>query len=75
MTRFFSVRNISSYGYKIDGVEQTPGTRSLGSIPIMLRSAACNLSGLSPEELIRHGEHEHEWGGYFIVEGHERIIR
>ena len=41
----------------------------------MLRSDACNLAGLTPEQLIKRGEHEHEWGGYFIVGGHERIIR
>eukprot|EP00094_Tigriopus_californicus_P000620 TCALIF_00602-PA protein Name:"Similar to POLR1B DNA-directed RNA polymerase I subunit RPA2 (Pongo abelii)" AED:0.03 eAED:0.03 QI:23/0.66/0.75/1/0.66/1/4/44/1177 len=30
---------------------------------------------ISPAELVAHGEHEEEWGGYFIVGGHERIIR
>ena len=39
------------------------------------RSDACNLSGLSPKELIARGEQETEWGGYFIIGGHERLIR
>ena len=47
----------------------------MGYIPIMLRSMACHLHGLSPAELVRRGEHEQEWGGYFIVGGHERLIR
>ena len=31
--------------------------------------------GLQPFELIQHGEQETEWGGYFVIGGHERIIR
>lgn len=30
---------------------------------------------LSPEELVKKGEHENEWGGYFIMKGHEKLIR
>lgn len=30
---------------------------------------------MNPNELIAHGEHEQEWGGYFIIKGHERLIR
>ena len=32
-------------------------------------------SGLRPSELIEHGEQETEWGGYFVIGGHERLIR
>lgn len=47
----------------------------MGHIPIMLRSMACHLHGMTPAELVKKGEHEQEWGGYFIVGGHERLIR
>jgi len=30
---------------------------------------------MSPEELVTHGEHEQEWGGYFVIKGLERLIR
>lgn len=30
---------------------------------------------MTPAELVSHGEHEQEWGGYFIIKGHERLIR
>lgn len=30
---------------------------------------------MSPEELVKHREHEQEWGGYFIIKGHERLVR
>ena len=33
------------------------------------------ILGLPPSELIEHGEQETEWGGYFVIGGHERIIR
>lgn len=30
---------------------------------------------MSPKELVSHGEHEQEWGGYFVIKGLERLIR
>jgi DNA-directed RNA polymerase I subunit RPA2 len=33
------------------------------------------LYNLSPKELVDKGEHETEWGGYFIAKGHEKLIR
>lgn len=30
---------------------------------------------MGPKDLITHGEHEQEWGGYFVIKGLERIIR
>jgi DNA-directed RNA polymerase I subunit RPA2 len=61
--------------YSVNGVLRPAVEKSLGNIPIMLRSTACHLSGLSPTQLVARGEHEQEWGGYFIVGGHERLLR
>lgn len=47
----------------------------MGNIPIMLKSNACNISKLKPAQLVEKGEQETEWGGYFVIGGHERIIR
>lgn len=30
---------------------------------------------MSPEQLVKHGEHQDEWGGYFIIKGKERLVR
>lgn len=30
---------------------------------------------MSPKELVKHQENEQEWGGYFIIKGHERLVR
>jgi len=61
--------------YWINGERQAPLKRSLGQLPIMVMSDLCNLAGATPEELVRRGEQETEWGGYFILGGHERLIR
>jgi DNA-directed RNA polymerase II subunit RPB2 len=46
----------------------------LGQIPLMLRSKYCHLSALTPAEAFEQGEDLHELGGYFIVDGSERIL-
>jgi len=50
-------------------------SRTLGNIPIMVKSARCHLQNLRPEGLIERGEEAYEFGGVFIVNGNERIIR
>ena len=41
----------------------------------MVRSKFCNLHGLTEEQLVGKKEDCFEWGGYFICNGIERIIR
>ena len=50
-------------------------TKQMGFIPIMLGSRYCHLDGKSPKELIAMKEEAEEVGGYFIVNGIERVIR
>lgn len=40
-----------------------------------MQSNRCHLNKMSPGELIAHGEHEQEWGGYFVIKGLERLVR
>ncbi|KAH7555821.1 DNA-directed RNA polymerase I polypeptide 2 [Bipolaris maydis] len=47
----------------------------LGSIPIMLKSNRCHLEGLPPAALVKAKEESDELGGYFIINGNEKIIR
>ena len=47
---------------------------NIGNIPIMVMSDLCLLAKHSPEELVRIGEDPDEVGGYFIVNGSERVI-
>jgi len=47
---------------------------NIGDIPIMVKSNLCLLSKHNPEELVRIGEDPDEVGGYFVVNGSERVI-
>uniref|UniRef100_A0A1I8GRJ3 DNA-directed RNA polymerase subunit beta n=1 Tax=Macrostomum lignano TaxID=282301 RepID=A0A1I8GRJ3_9PLAT len=46
----------------------------IGSIPIMLRSSNCLLTGKTPNELTRLRECPLDPGGYFIIRGTEKVI-
>jgi len=46
----------------------------VASIPIMLKSKYCILRGRSKSDLVRFGEDPNDPGGYFIVEGSEKIV-
>jgi DNA-directed RNA polymerase subunit B len=58
----------------IDGREQDTELVYVGNIPVMLKSKLCFLSQLSREELIAAGEDPDDTGGYFVVNGSERVI-
>ena len=46
----------------------------IGDFPVMLRSKICPLSRMTAEELISIGEDPIDPGGYFIVNGAERVV-
>lgn len=50
-------------------------TGRLGDLPIMVMSTKCNLHGLTAARLVGYGEEANETGGYFVVNGIERVIR
>lgn len=49
--------------------------RLLGDLPVMVCSSRCRLRGKGPAEMVALREEASECGGYFIVNGIERIIR
>jgi DNA-directed RNA polymerase I subunit RPA2 len=57
-----------------DGPKQTL-RKCIGNAPIMVRSERCHLENLDPKELVKHHEEATEQGGYFILNGIERLIR
>ena len=57
-----------------DGKEGSTERVYIGDLPIMLKSEFCPLANRSPEELIEVGEDSNDPGGYFIVNGSERVI-
>ncbi|MFB6205045.1 MAG: DNA-directed RNA polymerase subunit B'', partial [Haloglomus sp.] len=46
----------------------------VGRMPIMIGSDNCNIADFSREELIEIGEDPADPGGYFIVNGSERVL-
>lgn len=46
----------------------------IGKIPIIVKSDICNLSGMERDELIQNYIDPLEPGGYFIINGNERVI-
>ncbi|XP_037077258.1 DNA-directed RNA polymerase I subunit RPA2-like [Pollicipes pollicipes] len=63
------------FAYSVNGELRGTMDRSLGDVPIMVMSKNCHLHGLSPAGLVKRGEMASEFGGYFIVQGGERILR
>ena len=46
----------------------------IGDIPVMVKSNACILRSFTNQKLIDHGEDPEDPGGYFIINGSERVI-
>ncbi|GFR32945.1 DNA-directed RNA polymerase I subunit RPA2 [Trichonephila clavata] len=58
-----------------NGVVQDVIEKTIGEVPIMVKSQACNLDKLTPKQLVDVGEEENEFGGYFIINGKEKVMR
>ncbi|MEK6854126.1 MAG: DNA-directed RNA polymerase subunit B'', partial [Nanoarchaeota archaeon] len=58
----------------INGAQRESFETQIGNLPIMLKSKVCHLNKLSREELIAHGEDPDEPGGYFIINGTEKVL-
>jgi len=46
----------------------------IGDLPVMVRSHACKLYGFNDQKLIEFAEDPQDPGGYFIINGSERVI-
>ncbi|PWW74321.1 DNA-directed RNA polymerase I [Tuber magnatum] len=62
-------------GLKINNGPWVSQDREVGNIPIMVRSNRCHLENLAPHDLVERKEESEELGGYFIVNGIEKLIR
>lgn len=58
----------------IDGIQRESFQTQIGSIPIMTHSKYCHLNKLSRDQLITKGEDPDDPGGYFIVNGTEKVL-
>lgn len=58
----------------INGIQRESFKTQIGNLPIMLKSKYCHLNEMSDEELIEAGEDPDDPGGYFIVNGTEKVL-
>ncbi|NP_001080005.1 polymerase (RNA) I polypeptide B L homeolog [Xenopus laevis] len=61
--------------WSLNGMQKGIIKQTLGQFPIMVKSKFCNLYDLNPKQLLEHHEEEQEMGGYFIINGIEKVIR
>ncbi|XP_025782900.1 DNA-directed RNA polymerase I subunit RPA2 isoform X2 [Puma concolor] len=61
--------------WAVNGISKGVIKQFLGYVPIMVKSKLCNLYNLPPKALIEHHEEAEEMGGYFIINGIEKVIR
>ncbi|CAK6962407.1 DNA-directed RNA polymerase I subunit RPA2 [Scomber scombrus] len=66
---------VADVSWSVNGVPKGIIKQSLGQVPIMVKTKLCNLHGMSPKELVEHHEEAEEMGGYFVVNGIEKVIR
>ncbi len=55
-------------------VEQDAKKTNIGEMPIMVKSNLCWLNGKNADELISMGEDPLDFGGYFIINGSEKVL-
>src|SRR3989338_4405119 len=58
----------------INGVQRESFVTQVGNVPIILKSKWCHLHNMNREELIENGEDPDEPGGYFIINGTEKVL-
>lgn len=61
--------------WSVNDGEEVSEIREAGQVPVMLKTNRCHLEKLSPSELVDQKEESDEMGGYFIVNGIEKLIR
>ncbi len=58
----------------VDGIQRESFTAQVGSFPIMLKSTYCHLKGSNVKDLVEKGEDPYDPGGYFIINGTEKVL-
>jgi len=58
----------------INGIQRESFVTQVGALPIMLKSKYCHLYKLGRDELISQNEDPDDPGGYFIINGTERVL-
>lgn len=57
-----------------EGMKQEASVVTIGEIPVMVGSSLCTLSDMDRKQLIAAGEDPDDPGGYFIINGSEKVL-
>lgn len=68
-------RLMLKFVYSVNDGPEITENREAGQLPIMLCTNRCHLEGMSPADLVAHKEESEELGGYFVINGIEKLIR
>ena len=68
----YKIYNEEEQKYNI--IEKTYEKINIGKIPVMLQSTLCVLNNATPQMKVQMGECKYDQGGYFIIDGQERVI-
>jgi DNA-directed RNA polymerase I subunit RPA2 len=71
----YKARMTARVSWSVNGLPKQVSERDMGMVPIMVRSNGCHLRDLSSAQLVQHNEEAAEMGGYFLINGNERLIR
>lgn len=66
--------DIGEEEWEVEDEDEEPSKVFIGKVPIMLKSTFCTLSGLSEAELTELNECPYDQGGYFVINGSEKVI-
>jgi len=58
----------------VEGIEKESFNTLIGEVPVMVKSKYCHLWNQNKESLIEHQEDPNDPGGYFILNGNERVL-
>ncbi len=58
----------------VNGIQEKSERVHIGNLPIMVKSKLCSTYGMNPQELVKNGEDPDDPGGYFIINGTERVL-
>ncbi|MFH1977937.1 MAG: DNA-directed RNA polymerase subunit B'' [Candidatus Aenigmatarchaeota archaeon] len=58
----------------VNGIQEKPETVHIGDLPVMIGSSICSTRNMTKDKLIDMREDPSDPGGYFIVNGTERVL-
>jgi DNA-directed RNA polymerase II subunit RPB2 len=68
------ITNLQDMVWEVEEADQEYQKVFIGKVPLMVRSTYCNLRDKTDEQLERMGECPYDQGGYFIINGSEKVL-